>query len=146
MCVEGLRQMGRVWYLSLNIMRRERASVILGPIWWEETQCPLIQEGSFPSSKIKRCQCIQLSLDRDDVWGGGWREKHSAALACCLWSDVKSNCHSLYQCWTHEGSVNYFITVAVRLQFLVLFLKYVRYCSASIVICKIIFIWIQSLD
>lgn len=69
MCVEGVRQMGCVWYLSLNIMRRECASPILGPVWWQETRCPLIREGSFPSSKIMRWQCIQLSLDRDRVWG-----------------------------------------------------------------------------
>lgn len=71
MCVEGVRQMGCVWYLSLNIMRRECASPISGPVWWQETQCPLIREGSFPSSKIMRWQFIQLSLDRDRVLVGG---------------------------------------------------------------------------
>lgn len=50
-------------------MRRECASPILGPVWWQETQCPLIWEGSCPSSKIMRWQCIQLSLDRDRAWG-----------------------------------------------------------------------------
>lgn len=118
MCVEGVRQMGCVWYLSLNIMRRECASPISGPVWWQETQCPLIREGSFPSSKIMRWQFIQLSLDRDRVLvgggeEGGQREKHSTVLAWRLWSDRKSNCHSLYQRWTHESASNYFITVSV---------------------------------
>lgn len=115
MCVEGVRQMGCVWYFSLNIMRRECASPILGPNWWQETQCPLIREGSFPSSKIMRWQCIQLSLDRDRVRGG--RTEGETFYSTCLLPliSLKSNCHSLYQCWTHKGSANYFITVTKRL-------------------------------
>lgn len=110
-CEEGVRQMGCVWYLSLNVMRWERASPILGPVWWQETQCPLIREGSFPSSKIMRWQCIQLSLDRDR--GPGGRDGGRNILQHLSAAFDQTGCHSLYQHWTPEGPANYFITVSV---------------------------------
>lgn len=102
-------QMGCVWYLSLNIMRRERASPIFRLNWGQETHCPLAQEGSFLSSKIMRWQCIQLWLDTDRVGERCWTEEHSAALVCCLWSDGAKAAVILCVCWTWESSANYFV-------------------------------------
>lgn len=103
--VAGSRQMGCVWYLSVNVMRQEQASQIFRPVWWRETWRPLRRgDGgvSLLSSKIMRWQCIQCiirqrrgrGLVRVGVCmrGGGvcvcGEEKHILwPLVWCLWSD-----------------------------------------------------------